>query len=358
MGSGLQDMKVRNKLVIKLLGSLVISSIVSFLVLVFLSQVVFKLFQPNIMTEYGITIYNTLMLLVILSFIIVFLALVRTKISYLKLISERVQEIAGGHLGLQIDVNGEDELAQLARNINFMSRELEGKFEYERKLERSKNDLITNISHDLRTPLTSIIGYLDLLRKGKYRDHYELNEYLETTYAKSQRLNLLIDELFEYTRLSSPDVKLNLDQVNLSALIEQMLGEYTPIFEREQIYIEKSITVKPITLLMDIEKMVRVYENILMNSVKYSAKPSVIKANLHVKDSLAVLRLSNKTEKPILSEVNQLFERFVTGEKSRSDLQGTGLGLAISKRIIELHGGHIRAEYTEGWLTIIIEQPI
>lgn len=351
-------MRVRNKLALKLLGSLVISFMVSLLVLVFLSQIVFRLFQANMMTEYGVTLYNTLMLVVILSFIMVFLALVRKKIVYLKLISERVQEMAGGNLSLTIDVRGEDELAQLARDINFMSSELEGKFEYERKLERSKNELITNISHDLRTPLTSIIGYLDLLRKGQYRDAEELNDYLETTYAKSQRLNSLIDELFEYTRLSGPDVKLNLDQVDLAALLDQMLGEYIPIFERQQMTIEKSIPAEPIPLLMDVEKMVRVYENILMNAIKYSEKPSALKAALEVKDSSAVIRFSNKTEKPITSDVNQLFERFVTGERSRNDIQGTGLGLAISKRIAELHGGHIRAEYSEGWLIIIIEQPI
>ncbi|WP_053362504.1 HAMP domain-containing sensor histidine kinase [Bacillus sp. FJAT-27251] len=351
-------MRMRNRLVFKLLGSIAISFGVSFLVLAVLSQTFFRLFQADQLTDYGLTIYNTLMLIIILVFIAVFLALVRGRMIYLKEISERVHEIAGGNLGLTIDVNGEDELAQLARNINFMSKELEGKFEYERNLERSKNELITNVSHDLRTPLTSIIGYLDLIRKGQYRSQLELNEYVEMTYAKSQRLNSLIDELFEYTRLSSPDVKLNLEEVDLSALLEQMLGEYIPIFDSQQMTIEKSIIAEPVILLMDVEKMVRVYENILINAKKYSEKPSVLKAAFEVHGSSAVLRLSNKTEKPIKQEVNQLFERFVIGETSRSDIQGTGLGLAISKRIVELHGGHITAEYSEGWLTIIIEHRI
>jgi signal transduction histidine kinase len=354
--------RLRNKLILKLLGAIAVSLLASYLVL-FLNALSFKyLYDNQILDEQSVFAFNLLYLVMlsisILVFIIVFLILIRKKVTYLKVISDSVNSIANGKLGLTIKAEGKDELTHLAENINFMSKELENKFESERQIEAAKNELITNVSHDLRTPLTSIIGYLDLLRNKQYRNELELNEYLETTYAKSQRLNSLINELFEYTRLSSSDVKLNLVPINLSALLGQMIGEYIPIFEKNNMRVQQSLSEEHVEILIDIEKMVRVYENILMNAIKYSEKPSTVKATLNIQSKYAEFRLSNQTEKPEVQDVNQLFERFLVGEKARSEREGTGLGLAISKRIVELHGGHIRAEYNDGWLTIIIKLPV
>ncbi|GIN57338.1 hypothetical protein J8TS2_16570 [Lederbergia ruris] len=277
---------------------------------------------------------------------------------YLKLISESVNHIANGKLGMTIGIEGKDELTQLAQNINYMSKELENKFEYERRIENEKNELITNVSHDLRTPLTSIIGYLDLLKKGQYDNKLQYQECLEIIYSKSQRLKYLIDELFEYTRLSSPDVKLKLSEVDLAGLLEQIVGEYIPIFEKEQLSVQKSIREEYIPVLMDVEKMVRVYENLFMNAIKFSLKPSELHIKLEAKRNKAILKVSNKTEKPPVNDVNKLFERFFRGDKARRNNHGTGLGLAISKRIVELHDGIICAEYKEGWMNFILEYPI
>ncbi|KAB2416896.1 HAMP domain-containing histidine kinase [Bacillus cereus] len=294
----------------------------------------------------------------IFTFIILFLILVRKKIVYLKLISDNVNDIANGKLGLTIGIKGKDELTQLAQNINYMSKELENTFEQERRLERTKNELITNVSHDLRTPLTSIIGYIDLLKRGQYNSKTQLQEYLETTYSKAQRLKYLIDELFEYTRLSGVDAKLNLNEVDLSGLLEQIVGEYIPIFEKERLIVQKSITQETIPIFIDAEKMVRVYENLFMNAIKYSMKPSELSVCLELMDNKAILKISNKVERPPVSDPNKLFERFFRGDKARKNDQGNGLGLAISKRIVELHHGNIHAEYKEGWISFIVEHPI
>ncbi|WP_144513857.1 HAMP domain-containing sensor histidine kinase, partial [Bacillus mycoides] len=280
------------------------------------------------------------------------------KIVYLKLISDNVNDIANGKLGLTIGINGKDELTQLAQNINYMSKKLENTFEQERRLERTKNELITNVSHDLRTPLTSIIGYIDLLKRGQYNSKTQLQEYLETTYSKSQRLKYLIDELFEYTRLSGIDAKLNLNEVDLSSLLEQIVGEYIPIFEKESLIVQKSITQETIPIFIDVEKMVRVYENLFMNAIKYSIKPSELSVCLELMDNKAILKVSNTVEKPPVSDPNKLFERFFRGDKARKDDQGNGLGLAISKRIVELHNGNIHAEYKDDWMSFIVEHPI
>lgn len=186
----------------------------------------------------------------------------------------------------------------------------------------------------------------------------QFQEYVETIYSKSQRLKHLIDELFEYTHLSSPDVTLNLNEVDLSGLLEQVVGEYMPIFEKEQLSVQKSITEENIPILMDIEKMVRVYDNLFMNAIKYSRKPSELLISLELKADKAILKVSNKVENLPVNEANKLFERFFRGDKARKDNQGTGLGLAISKRIVELHHGIIHAEYREGWLSFIVEQPV
>ncbi|HDR6390454.1 TPA: HAMP domain-containing histidine kinase, partial [Bacillus cereus] len=354
----MKNVSFRNKIIIKLLGAVAISFFISFgLTILILAYVIDPLFIKH--EEFGMFEFNVAMLFLfafaIFTFIILFLILVRKKIVYLKLISDNVNDIANGKLGLTIGIKGKDELTQLAKNINYMSKELENTFEQERRLERTKNELITNVSHDLRTPLTSIIGYLDLLKRGQYNNNTQLQEYLETTYSKSQRLKYLIDELFEYTRLSGIDAKLNLNEVDLLGLLEQIVGEYIPIFEKESLIVQKSITQEIIPIFIDAEKMVRVYENLFMNAIKYSMKPSQLFICLELMDNKAILKVSNKVERSPVSDPNKLFERFFRGDKARKNNQGNGLGLAISKRIVELHDGNIHAEYKDGWMSFIVE---
>ncbi|MFK4363276.1 signal transduction histidine kinase [Bacillus sp. RC55] len=232
----MKKVSFRNKIIIKLLGAVAVSFFVSFgLTILTCIYIIIPLNLNHYLDDLSTFENNILTFLIfalaIFTFIIIFLILVRKKIVYLKLISDNVNDIANGKLGLTIEIEGKDELTQLAQNINYMSKELENTFEQERRLERTKNELITNVSHDLRTPLTSIIGYVDLLKRGQYDSKAQLQEYLETTYLKSQRLKYLIDELFEYTRLSDIDARLNLNEVDVSGLLEQIVGEYTPIFE-------------------------------------------------------------------------------------------------------------------------------
>lgn len=348
----------KNKLIVKLLGAVAVSFFVAFCVMTLISY----FYNVKYIIGADIVKHNLLMLLmfsvVISAFIISLLLMVRKKIIYLKRIAETVHEIANGKLGLTIQVEGKDELSLLAQNLNYMSKELENTFEHERRVESQKNELITNVSHDLRTPLTSIIGYVDLLRRHQYANKKESQDYFDTIYIKSQRLKYLIDELFEYTRLSSPEVKLNPRKVDLAKLLEQMAGEYVPIFEKEQLHLLKSIGRDEVPVLIDVEKMVRVYDNLFSNAIKYSLKPSELKINLYSRNQKAVLKISNKVKTPPLDDTNKLFERFYRQDKARSEHEGTGLGLAISKRIVELHHGDIQAKYRNGWITFIVEHAL
>ncbi|MDU0154628.1 sensor histidine kinase [Bacillus cabrialesii] len=354
--------KLGNKLMVKLLGAIAMSFLISLgmMTLIILTNV--SLQKMNYLKEFSIRSSYFMILLqfsaAIFTFIAVFFIMARKKILYVKHITESVHQIANGKLGLTIRIESRDELTELAQNINHMSEELEKKFEQERQLERSKSELISNVSHDLRTPLTSIIGYLDLLKKGRYASKAQFQEYLETIDSKSQRLKYLIDELFEYTHLSSQDVKLTRKEADLSGLLEQIIGEYIPIFEKEQLSVQKSITEDNIPVLMDIDKMVRVYDNLFMNAIKYSKKPSELVISLEIIGDKAVLKVSNQVEDFPAGNINRLFERFYRGDQARTDQQGSGLGLAISKRIVELHNGHIHAEYREGWMSFIVEHPM
>lgn len=341
------------RLSVQLLTVIAISFMISVIIVGSILPYVMGYFIEN---PNDVTLFNLLWIsAVMLIFIICLLVMIRKKIKYLQHITESVQAIANGKLGNTIEIKGNDELSQLAANINYMSKELENKFKYERQIESAKNELITNISHDLRTPLTSIIGYIDLLKKKEYRDDEQLYDYLETIYSKSQNFKKLINELFEYTKLTSPDLKLNFTEVELGRLLEQIIGEYIPILEKESLDIQKSITEEDIHVSMDIEKMVRVYDNLLMNVIKYSMKPSIIKVDLHKVGIKTILSISNQVENLQVQDVNKLFERFYRGDKARKEDGGSGIGLAISKRIIELHGGTIKADYIEGWLTFTIE---
>ncbi|MDR4433711.1 sensor histidine kinase [Bacillus tequilensis] len=354
--------KFGNKLMVKLFGAIAISFLISLGVMILIIFSNIYLQKVNYLEELSVRNSYFFILLqysaAILTFITAFFIMARKKILYVKLITESVHQIANGKLGLTIRIESRDELTELAQNINHMSEELEKKFEHERQLERSKNELISNVSHDLRTPLTSIIGYLDLLKKGQYDSKAQFQEYLETIDSKSQRLKFLIDELFEYTHLSSPDVKLTCREADLSGLMEQIIGEYIPIFEKEQLSVQKSIAEDHIPVLMDIDKMVRVYDNLFMNAIKYSKKPSELVISLKVIGDKAILKISNQVEGFSVDNINRLFERFFRGDKARTDQQGSGLGLAISKRIVELHNGNIHAEYREGWMSFIVEHPM
>jgi signal transduction histidine kinase len=274
---------------------------------------------------------------------------------YIKYIAERVKKISNEDLGSAIEIRGNDELAELCKSINSMSIELKSRREMEKEIEIAKDELISNVSHDLRTPLTSIIGYIDLLRRKEYENDEQLEEYITTIYHKAQDLQSLISELFEYTKLTTPGIKLNKVNVELGSLLEQLVGEYVPIINREGLEIKRDIPTKDVYVTADVEKIVRVFDNILVNAKKYSSSPSEIIVSLHCVNNRAIVSISNKTEIIISENLDKLFEKFYRIDQSRKDNDGSGLGLAIAKRIVELHEGKIWTEYMEGMITFNVE---
>lgn len=350
---------ITSKISLKLLLTMVICLTVSILIPIYTAGSLLNYYIFNLKEDINVNIFNffsySMFIIGITVFITSFLLIVGRKIKYIKYIAERVKNISGGDLGSILKIQGSDEIADLCVSINSMSLELKERFDKEKQMEDAKNELITNVSHDLRTPLTSIIGYVDLLKRKEYKSEAQLNEYIDTIYCKSQNLQVLINELFEYTKLTTPGIKINFSNIDLGGLLEQMVGEYIPIFSDVGLTIKKDIPQQDVIVNVDIEKIVRVFENILMNAKKYSSKPSEIYLKLVKQNDKAIVSISNKTDKISVKNLDMLFDKFYRADISRKDSDGAGFGLAIAKRIVELHGGRIWAEYDEAMITFNIE---
>lgn len=289
-------------------------------------------------------------------FIILFYFITNKKMKYIEGVSEKLFEIAKGELGTRIEIQGKDELAKLADNINFMAKELKNKIDNERNVEKAKSDLITNVSHDLRTPLTSIKGYLGLAKEKKYKNESELQEYLNIAYNKSEKLEVLINDLFEYTKLSNKVINLNKQNISFNGLLEQLVEELYIICEENNVIIEKNIPEEKICAYVDGDKMVRVFENLLMNSIRYSPKPGEINVKLFKEGKNVIVTIKNKCENIDEEELRKVFERFYRIDRSRSqNTGGSGLGLAIAKSIVELHGGNIWAEIKDNNIIFFVK---
>ncbi len=296
-----------------------------------------------------------------LFFISGFLILTKNKMDYIQELSNTVHIISTGDLKYAAPVKGNDELTNLAKSINVMARDIDERIEEERHLEKTKQELITNVSHDLRTPLTSIIGYLGLAQSQKISAKQK-DEYIDIAYSKSERLKELINELFEYTKLQSPDNKPNFTAVNLVDLLDQLIEEMIPMAEERGLSITKSIIKKDILLQADVPQIVRLFENLISNAIKYSYTSDPILLSVHGIDASGYVTISieNTIDEISDEEISKMFERFYRLEKSRSsETGGSGLGLAISEGIVHLHEGKIYAKkLSEHRIAITVKLPV
>lgn len=236
-----------------------------------------------------------------------------------------------------------------------MSIELKNKIEEEKAAEKLKTELITNISHDLRTPLTSLIGYLQLVTKPKISSEAK-NTYSKISLEKSVKLKTLIDDLFEYSKLESGYIKLDRTMVNIVELIEQSIGELSLETNKKHIVFNKNFNFKNIKLSVDPNKMARVFTNIISNAVKYSIPCTAININLYHNDHNVIISFENTVDTVFEEELESLFNRFYrTNASINSQIDGSGLGLAIAKNIVELHEGKIWANSNVNSFTITIE---
>lgn len=300
-----------------------------------------------------------LIILTIFLFVVFYLMLSQKSIRYIEEITTALQKIAEGRFDIYIPARTSDELGRLAVNINIMEQKLKQSIEDERNAEKAKNELITSVSHDLRTPLTSITGYLQLIVNDSYKDEVEMRHYVDIAFNKSLRLKKLIDDLFEFTKYSGGGIRPNMARLNLGGLLEQLAEEYVPILDEAGMKYRVSIPQPKVFVEADGDLLARVYENLISNAIRYGVEGKYIDIELEAINNQAVVRIANYGMEIPESELKSIFEKFYRLEKSRSEFTGgTGLGLSIAKSIIELHRGSIHAYNQTGRTVFETRLPI
>lgn len=275
-------------------------------------------------------------------FIIYMVVLNWRRFSYFDKLSQSVEHISKGNFDDTVPVRQNNEVSLLAENLNLLVLELKRSLDEERKTEQTKNELITNVSHDLRTPLTSILGYLGLVEHDRYRDEVEMRHYVQIAYAKAERLNVLIHDLFEYTRMRHDVIPLNKKIFNLVEMMNQLLVHYRLSLESAKMKGNLISNVNELLIEGDPDKLVRVFENLLSNAVSYGNAGGKVDIYLNKHNEAAVIEIVNYGDAIPAADLPNLFDRFYRVDKSRTENNGgTGLGLAIAKGLVEKHNGTI-----------------
>lgn len=261
------------------------------------------------------------------------------KNDYNKLL-EKTKEIANGNLDSKTD---EDcgFFNPMRDELNNIQKGFKAAVQEEVKSQRMKTELISNVSHDLKTPLTSIIAYVDLL-KGE-EDEEKRKDYLETLDKKSQRLKYLIEDLFEVSKATSGNVSLNIMNVDISYLMKQAIIELDDKISEAGLDLRLSMPDHKVILPLDSQRTYRVFENLIINVVKYALPNSRVYVELQDKENDVEVTIKNISADEITFNVNEISDRFVRGDKSRNT-EGSGLGLAIVKSFVELQGGKFNIE--------------
>ncbi|NHM32264.1 sensor histidine kinase [Neobacillus terrae] len=301
---------------------------------VFIISFVLALFS----TAANIPILMFYFLLLLFIGIPLFLLMVK-KAGYFNTIIQKTNELAAGRIGPDLPVSGKSVLSILAGNINELKQGVKKSQTEFAKSERLKTELITNVSHDLRTPLTSIITYTELLKADDIPTE-DREAYLEIIDRKSKRLKVLIDDLFEVSKMASGNMELTKEKINLVELLNQALAEHD---SPSNLQFRLTVPDEPVYSLVDGQKLWRVFDNLIQNIYNYSLENSRVYINLKTVENEAIITFKNVSKYELSENVDELFERFKRGDKSRHT-NGSGLGLAIAQSIVDFHGGVMAIE--------------
>ncbi len=254
-----------------------------------------------------------------------------------------LEEIKKGNMELEVEYGDDKQISELAKGINDLRLNYKNSIEEGIRNEKLKTELISNVSHDLKTPLTSIINYVNILQRDDISEE-DKKEYIKILETKSYRLKRLIDDLFEVSKMNSGKIDLYKIDIDIIQLI------YQSIMEVEDLYIEKKMEFKvkapdEIKMSVDPEKMSRVFQNLATNSLKYGLENTRIYVNIKDFEDRAEISFKNVSAFELDFDESQILERFARGDRSRnSTIEGSGLGLAIAKTIVELHEGLFKVE--------------
>ncbi|CAI3445804.1 HAMP domain-containing histidine kinase [Enterococcus cecorum] len=283
----------------------------------------------------------------------------RYKQMQLRHIISELHYIAEGNYDYRIPFELKGDLNRIIQSINGLVDSTMMAIEEERKIEQSKDELITNVSHDIRTPLTSIIGYLGLIEDKQYHSEEELLKYTHTAFMKAKQMKSLVEDLFEYTKVRQSSVPIYYITFDMVQLVEQLAVDFELEAAKKGIEIIVQANQKQIMMEGDTEKIVRVFNNLISNALKYGKGATQIVVELEQISQEVIITVKNNGQMIPQKSLEQLFDRFYRVEESRSqETGGTGLGLAIAQSIIALHGGYIYAKSNPEWTSFIMHLPI
>ena len=289
-------------------------------------------------------------IIAICTFIVYYLFMRKTYVGLAKIVNA-TNQMAAGDLDKVIEIDCKGDTKKLGDNINIISSLLKDVTIQERKAQQTKADLITNVSHDLRTPLTSIKGYLGLINGDNYRDEVQLRYYVDIAYEKSKELEVLINDLFELTKVQNNSITLDKMDIDLVELLNQIIFQFGYQFESEKIKERSFFSEDKLIISADPNKLVRAFQNLINNGIKYGTG-EFLDIYAYKKNDYAVVDVISYGNPIPAVELPYIFDKFYRVDKSRNKNDGgSGLGLAITKSIVSLHGGIITAQ-SDGEKTI------
>ncbi|MBW7454817.1 sensor histidine kinase [Paenibacillus sepulcri] len=273
-----------------------------------------------------------------------FFLLTKRYAAYFHEISSGINLLASGDFNNRIHIPSKDEFGDIARDINLASEKLQQALERGDFAENSKEQLVLNLAHDLRTPLTSVLGYLDFILQDDQLTSEQMKHYTSIAFNKSQRLEKLIDELFEITRMNYGKLVIDKKPIDLSELIIQLNEELYPVFEKNNLATRLNVT-PHLTVSGDGDLLARVFENLLTNAIRYGKDGQFIDIHCNLEAEDVVVQVANYGDSIPPEELPHIFDMFFTGDEARTHHEGsTGLGLFIAKNIVTQHQGIISAQ--------------
>lgn len=287
---------------------------------------------------------NFFLLIFIPLSILFFFLLTRRYLTYFNKISNGIHHLANGNFSHRVEIHSNDEFRDIAQDINLASELLKQAIEKGEFSESSKNQLVVNLAHDLRTPLTSVLGYLDLILNDENLTEEQVKHFLTIAFTKSQRLESLIDELFEITRMNYGMLPIEQKYINLSDLLHQLKEELYPVFTKNNLTARMNLP-PYLPIIGDGELLARVFENLLMNATRYGYDGQFVDINGFIESEEVVVQVVNYGDRIPPEDLPHLFDMLYTGDKARTQNKNSaGLGLFIAKNIVEQHNGSITVE--------------
>lgn len=317
------------------------------------------LLQIRDVQYWGLTPFLVIFLIIAM-IIFIYWRLKRRQRQYeLSHIIDELHLIAEGDFDHRISKKGySNEMQHVIDSIHTLVESAVEAMEEERRIEQSKDEFITNVSHDIRTPLTSIIGYIGLIDSRRYSTQEELHKYVSVAYSKAKQMKVLVDDLFEYIKVRHPSSQLNILRFDMVQLIEQLAIDFELQLEDRQMNLSVEPSRPSVMMEGDSEQIVRLMNNLMTNALKYGDEGQDIKIKILSDNHTVTVQVMNNGSELPEKRLHDIFDRFYRMEESRSpDIEGTGLGLAISKSIVDLHHGEINAETKNGWTVFEVKLP-